>query len=141
MTSDLDIRWKQRFENFTRALTRLGDGLRIINANLNVTSEVDEMLKEGLVQRFEYTQELAWKVLKDYAEYQGYTDVMGSRDAIRLGLEMGVISDRAWMNTIAARNVSSHCYDDAEFIKILNDIETCYYPLFEALKQKMDTLM
>ena len=48
-----------------------------------------------------YTQELAWKVMKDYEEYQGYTDVQGSRDAIRKALQMGIIEDTAWMSTLS----------------------------------------
>ena len=48
------------------------------------------------IQRFEYTHELAWKVMKDYAEYQGYTDIRSSRDAIRKALEMGLIDDKQW---------------------------------------------
>ena len=68
----------------------------------------DELLKEGLIQRFEYTHELAWKVMKDYAEYQGYTDVRGSRDALRQALQMGLINDAVWMDSIEDRNLISH---------------------------------
>lgn len=64
------------------------------------------------IQRFEYTHELAWKVTKDYAEYQGYTDIRGSRDAIRKALEMGLIDDKQWMETIEARNLTSHNHDN-----------------------------
>ena len=64
------------------------------------------------IQRFEYTHELAWKVMKDYAEYQGYTDIRSSRDAIRKALEMGLIDDKQWTETIEARNLTSHNHDN-----------------------------
>ena len=73
-----------------------------------------EIIKEKVrwIQRFEYTHELAWKVMKDYAEYQGYTDIRSSRDAIRKALEMGLIDDKQWTETIEARNLTSHNHDN-----------------------------
>ena len=71
------IRWIQRLDNYDKAVARLRDAARIISAEKGFSGEEDDLLKEGLVQRFEYTQELAWKVMKDYEEYQGYTDIQG----------------------------------------------------------------
>ena len=67
--------------------------------------------------------------MKDYEEFQGYTDIQGSRDAIRKALAMGLVSDGAWMETIASRNITSHCYDEAEFNAIFSKIVTTYVPL------------
>lgn len=63
-----DIRWIQRFSNFRKALVKLNQAVGIISNQAESVKEVDELLKEGLIQRFEYTHELAWKVMKDYAE-------------------------------------------------------------------------
>ncbi len=95
-----DIRWIQRLSNYDKALTRLQNAARIVSTEKQFHGDVDDLLKEGLVQRFEYTQELAWKVMKDYEEYQGFTDVQGSRDAIRRALQMGIVEDAVWMNAI-----------------------------------------
>lgn len=57
-----DIRWKQRFYNYQKALTKLGHAVALLNGQNEWSSEVDELLEEGLIQRFEYTQELAWNV-------------------------------------------------------------------------------
>ena len=73
---DTDIRWMLRLDNYNKAVVRLQNAAAII-ADRQFDSDADDLLKEGLVQRFEYTQELAWKVMKDYEEYQGYTDVQG----------------------------------------------------------------
>ena len=72
-----DIRWIQRFSNYRKALVKFNQAIEIISMQLDLGEEVDELLEEGLIQRFEYTHELAWKVMKDYAEYQGYTDIQG----------------------------------------------------------------
>ena len=102
---------------------------------------VDELLQEGLIQRFEYTHELAWKVMKDYAEYQGYTDIRGSRDAIRKSLEMNLIDDKSWMNTIEDRNLTVHNYDNEIASEIYDNIMNIYAPLFVAFESKMQSLI
>lgn len=93
-----DVRWLQRFSNYRKALRKLGQAVDIVSEKMDWGEEVDELLQEGLIQRFEYTHELVWKVMKDYAEYQGYTDIRGSRDAFRKALEMGIIDDAKWMD-------------------------------------------
>ena len=108
MDSSSDIRWVQRLDNYERAVRRLEGAVALLLDQSGFGIEVDELLKEGLVQRYEYTQELAWKLMKDYEEFQGYTDIQGSRDAIRKALAMGLVSDGAWMETIASRNITSH---------------------------------
>ena len=135
-----DTRWVQRLSNYDKALARLQSAARIVLEQGRADSEVDDLLKEGLVQRFEYTQELGWKVMKDYEEYQGYTDVQGSRDAIRKALQMGLIEDAAWMDTIASRNLTSHCYDEDEFNEVLGRIMGTYLPAFVKFSQRMNAL-
>jgi len=102
--------------------------------------DVDELLREGLIQRFEYTHELAWNVMKDYAEYQGYTDVRGSRSAIRMGFEMNLITDKAWMETIGDRNLTSHNYDEETAEVIYESIVNIYHPLFCDFEKKMEQI-
>ena len=78
-----DIRWKQRLENFESALTQLLSG-----TELSATRPLSDLEKQGLIQGFEFTHELAWNLMKDYASYQGGgIPVTGSRDATsdRLG--------------------------------------------------------
>ena len=134
-----DIRWQQRFSNYQKALARLSEAVGLLVDNVNEGSEFD-LLKEGLIQRFEYTHELAWKVMKDYLEYQGYVDIRGSRDAIRKSLELNILSDRRWMATIEARNLTSHNYDDETANNIYHEIMEVYFPLFIDFEAKMLTL-
>jgi nucleotidyltransferase substrate binding protein (TIGR01987 family) len=137
MNTQQDIRWLQRFSNFRKALVRLRQAIEIVAKKLDFEENVDEIIKEGLIQRFEYTHELAWKVMKDYAEYQGYTDIGGSRDAIRKALEINIISDGHWMDTIKDHNQTSHNYDDNTATQIFENIIKIYFPLFCKFEEKM----
>lgn len=132
-----DIRWIQRFSNYRKALYQLKKTVDIISAREGNTTDQDELMAEGLIQRYEYTQELAWKVMKDYEEYQGLTDIIGSRDAIRIALQSNLISDDRWMDTISDRNLISHNYDDETAQRIVRNIINVYYPLFYAFEKKM----
>lgn len=58
-----DIRWKQRFRNFNKALVLLENALKI--------EQPDVLQKAGIVQFFKMCCELSWKVMKDYLEDQG----------------------------------------------------------------------
>lgn len=141
MTENKDIRWMQRFDNYRKALRLLGQGVEIVSQRVNGDEAVEDLLKEGLIQRFEYTHELAWKVMKDYAEYQGYTDIRGSRDAFRKAFEMEIITDKRWMESIADRNLTSHNYDDETAEAIYEAVVNVYYPLFVQLENTMLQLM
>lgn len=145
-----DIRWQQRFSNFRKALSKLSQSVEFIKLNAqkgnsrfeenNLASVLDELIKEGLIQRFEYTHELAWNVMKDYAIYQGNNNVGGSRDATREAFQLQLISDgQVWMEMINSRNKTSHTYDqetaDDIYFKILNE----YFPAFIAFENKMQS--
>ena len=138
-----DVRWKQRFENFQKALQKLVEAVDYIKNNDSKAEIVlDEIIKEGLIQRFEYTHELAWNVMKDYATYQGNTTVGGSRDATREAFQLQLMSDGAvWMDMIGSRNKTSHTYNEATadeiYLKILND----YFPAFLEFKKNMEQKM
>ena len=137
MVQESDIRWMQRFSNYRKALERLEAAVGLLSSRNDFVEELDDLMKEGLIQRFEYTHELAWKVMKDYATYQGYTNIAGSRDAIRKALEMGIISDRRWMNSIEDRNLTSHNYDNDTADEIYRNIVGVYYPLFKDMEARL----
>ena len=132
-----DIRWLQRFSNFRKALTKLRQAVEIIAKKQDFGVNVDELIEEGLIKRFEYTYELAWKTMKDYAEYHGYTDITGSRDAIRKALQINIIDDDRWMDSIRDRNQTSHNYDDNTVARISENIIKIYFPLFCRFEEKI----
>lgn len=141
MENEKDIRWIQRFANYRKALLKLSQAVNIVSDRNDRDDDVDDLMKEGLIQRFEYTHELAWKVMKDYAEYQGYTDVRGSRDAFRQALQMGIIDSGVWMESIEDRNLTSHNYDENVAEEVYEAIVMRYYPLFVKFEQTMLSLL
>ena len=132
-----DVRWLQRFSNYRKALAKLGKAVDIVSSQMEEDEEIDDLLEEGLIQRYEYTHELAWKVMKDYAEYQGITGISGSRDAIRQTLQFGLIDNENWMRSISDRNLTSHQYDEDTAKAIVENITEIYYPLFVKYEKVM----
>ncbi len=144
-----DIRWEQRFSNFVKALHKLSQAVEYIKHNFADEDEpiddsdsgyvLDEIIKEGLIQRFEYTHELAWNVMKDYATFQGNTNVGGSRDATREAFQLKLISDgKVWMEMIGSRNKTSHTYNEETADEIYSKIMNAYYPAFLEFQTSME---
>lgn len=142
-----DIRWEQRFANYVKALHKLTQSIDYIKNNFipqkasaqDENMVLDEMLREGLIQRFEYTHELAWNVMKDYAVYQGNSSIGGSRDASREAFQLQLIADaHVWMDMISSRNKTSHTYNEETAEEIFSKILEEYYPAFIAFKNKME---
>lgn len=128
-----DIRWKQRFSNFNKALTQLQ---KFIDKG-----ELSELEALGLVKAFEYTYELAWNTIKYFLEFSGQSDIYGSRDAIRKGFQLGLITDGdGWMDMLKSRNQTSHTYNEDTARQINNAVITRYYDLFIRLKTKFEQL-
>ena len=138
-----EVRWEQRFSNFVKALNKLSQAVNYIEQSVeNEKKEVlNEIIKEGLIQRFEYTHELAWNVMKDYAYYQGDGSVGGSRDATREAFQLKLVSDgKVWMDMIASRNKTSHTYNEDTADEIFSKILKDYYPAFLEFEKKMKEL-
>ena len=136
-----DVRWKQRFENYHRALERLTKAIQILDEDTERDEDERNLMRTGVVKNFEFTLELAWNVMKDYAEYQGYKDIHGSRDALRKAFSIGLVEDDRWMNSIADRNLASHDYDESVMDNVYSSILSVYHPLFKAFEQKMLSLL
>ena len=123
--------------NYRKALHRLAEVVNVAKVR-----ELNDFEADGMIQRFEFTFELAWKLLKSYAEYQGVDkEIMGSRDAIRWAFEKGLITDsNVWMEMIKRRNDTSHTYDEDTASEVVDRIEDVYYQCFVYLFEKMKSL-
>lgn len=127
-----DIRWKQRFQNYQKALNTLVQANALANAR-----ELSNLEQQGLIQSFEFTHELAWNVLKDYLEYKGISGLIGSKDATRMAFKNGLIENgEDWMSMIADRNLTSHTYDEATAQKIVANILKRYLSAFMVMSVK-----
>ncbi|NCO02203.1 MAG: nucleotidyltransferase [Epsilonproteobacteria bacterium] len=132
-----DIRWHQRFSNYKKALIQLRDAVQLSHQR-----ELTPLEKQGLIQSFEYTHELAWKTLKDFLQYRGSTEeIYGSKDASRQAFANGIISDgETWMSMVKSRNLTSHTYDEETVEKIVDVILGSYIFEFEKLEEKLESL-
>ncbi len=98
--SDQAIRWIQRFNHFSKAFAQLKEAVE-----LSKQRELSKLEEQGLIQAFEYTHELAWKVLRDFLEERGVQKIYGSKDATREAFKAGLIENgEVWMKMIESRN-------------------------------------
>ncbi|MBN6069696.1 nucleotidyltransferase substrate binding protein [Aggregatibacter actinomycetemcomitans] len=130
-----DVRWKQRFENYKRALNQLETALHeYADTNLDI-------IKEGIIQRFEFTHELAWKLMQDILQVEGVADILGSRTATRMAFNRGLIQQGdIWLEMVKSRNITVHTYDEKILAQEFSKIMTLYLPLFLQFKQRVEKL-
>ncbi len=121
-----DIRWIQRFHNYDKALKLLDDALQIPNP--------DMVQKAGIIQFFEMSFELAWNLVKDYLEEQGFVDVKSPRSALKKAFETGIIENgHSWMDLLTDRNLTAHTYDEQKATELEQLIKEKYFPVLKAL--------
>lgn len=136
MENKSDVRWQQRLSNFQRAFGSLADAVALAR-----TRPLSDLEKQGLIQAFEFTHELAWNVIRDYFAYQGNTAITGSRDAVREAFSKGLLEDgEGWMEMIRSRNLTSHTYNQAVADEIAGRITDSYFMLFEVFLVRMTNL-
>lgn len=133
--SNQDIRWIQRFTNFSKAMKHLENALQIPNPDI--------IQKAGIIQFFEMSFELAWNMVKDYLEEQGFVDIKSHRIALKKAFEMGMLENgHDWMDLLQDRNLTAHTYDEQKATEMEQLISNKYFPLLRALhdsfKQKLN---
>jgi nucleotidyltransferase substrate binding protein (TIGR01987 family) len=132
--NDQDIRWQQRFANYKKALAQLKNAVE-----LSKQRALSQLEKQGVIQAFEFTHELAWNVLKDYLEDQGIQNINGSKDTTRAAFKVAlIVNGEQWMAMIQSRNLSSHTYNEQTAEQLVAAILSVYFPLFEALQTEME---
>ena len=147
MNEEKDIRWEQRFSNFKKALAKLDQAVKYIRSvyyvegsfDESLLKEGDDLMKEGLIQRFEYTHELAWNVMKDFLNERGSTPLYGSKDATREAFATGLISNgQIWMEMIGSRIKTSHTYNEETATEIFLQILDSYHLAFLTFQKTME---
>jgi len=127
-----DIRWKQRFENFKQAYMRLQEATAMPDLN--------ELERNGLILRFEFTIELAWKVMKDFLEEKGFAFKPSPKDTFRQAQEAKYIDfAQELIDGLNIRNELSHDYDGFLFIQAENDLRNDIFPALEKLYDFFET--
>ena len=125
----IDIRWKQRYSNFQKALVQL--------ANAVEKGEYSDLERQGLIQCFEFTIELAWKTLQDLLDARGY-NISGPKPVIKQSFHDGLIIDgTAWVEMLESRNITTHTYNEKVAVEISEKIMGKYYPLLDELDKQL----
>lgn len=127
-----DVRWKQRFSNYKKAVAQLTEFIE--------KGELNKFEVQGLIQCFEYTFELAWKTMKDYLEMEGF-DVKSPRTAIQTAFQINLIEDgHTWIDALEKRNLMSHTYDEEIVKEVEQLIRKNYYHIIKELYSKLEGL-
>ena len=122
---------EERYEDYKKALERLKEAM---------LEEPTEIIIDGTIQRYKFTFELAWKIMKDYLEYNGFIDGLSSpRNIIQLAFQNKIIKNGdIWIQMMLDRNLLSHLYDEEKSREIYNNIKNSYLAQFEQLKQFLE---
>lgn len=123
-------RFKERLNDLEKAVQRLEEALQ---------EEPTDLVIDGVLHRFEFTFELAWKTMKDYLEYQGISEKIGSpREVIKESFSAGIIeSGDIWIEMMLSRNSLSHLYDEDTSREIYEQIKKLYFKEIKKLENKL----
>ncbi|MEQ9299325.1 MAG: nucleotidyltransferase substrate binding protein [Cyclobacteriaceae bacterium] len=128
-----DVRWKQRFQNYNKALNQL-------RKFFDKRESLNELEEQGLIKSFEYTYELAWNTIKDFYEDQGEANIQGSKDAFRLAYKRGLIKDgQLWMDMVEDRKLTVHTYNKETSTSVSERILSSYYQSFRSLADRLES--
>lgn len=120
-------RLHEKYEQFEAAVSRLREALE------DYRSTPLSSVRDGVIQRFEFCAELAWKTMREYLLDQGYTEINSPKAVIRQAFAYGMIEDAdGWVRLMNDRNLTSHVYDEKTAEEIFRRIETVYLALFDA---------
>lgn len=146
MDEPRDVRWIQPLNNYQKALAILHVAVQRVKQTYYSKGKFDEekfkqgddIVVEGIIQRFKYTHELAWNVMKDFLTSRGVAGIYGSRDATREAFAKALIlQGDTWMDMIQSRNKSSHTYNEETAMSIFFKIIEEYLPCFIEFEANM----
>lgn len=127
----------ERLEVFKKASQKLDEATQL--------ELKEDIIIDGVIQRFEFTFELSWKLMKTFLEYTGITDIKSPRGAIKEAFTFGLINDgENWIGMLVDRNKTSHIYDEEEARLIYEKIKNIYNKLllefYNSIEEKIKKL-
>lgn len=121
-----------KLDQFAMALDRTREAIE------EYKQTCSRVVRDGVIQRFEFTCELAWKSCREHLLEEGFIGIDSPKAAMRQAYACGMIDDeQGWLNLLQARNLTSHMYSEVQAQEIYEQIETVFMPLFENLLSKL----
>ena len=121
---------QEKLEKLNSAVDRLGEALEDYDR-----VKLDSV-RDGVIQRFEFCTELAWKTLREHLIDQGYTEINSPKAVMKTAFADGLLNDeQGWLDILNSRNITSHIYDENTAAQVFKKISTIYYPLFKELTE------
>ncbi|MBY5951377.1 nucleotidyltransferase substrate binding protein [Algoriphagus marincola] len=100
-------------------------------------SEPDMVQKAGIIQFFEMSFELAWNMVKDYLEEQGFVDIRSPRGALKKAFEVNLLDNgHDWMDLLHDINLTAHTFDEQKATEMEKLIQKKYFPILKNLQIK-----
>ena len=129
-------KWIERLEVFRNAIARLNEVIEISKQR-----SLNQFERDSLIKRFEFSYEMAWKLMMSYEKDNGVIGILGSKDVVRQAFSMSLIDNgEAWLEMIDDRNKTSYLYDEEMAIDVIDAITHTYFPLFQELLLKMEQI-
>ena len=129
-------KWGERLSTYQNAIDRLTEVI-----TLSRQHPLNQFERDSLVKRFEFSYEMAWKLMMSYEKDNGITEILGSKDVIRQAFRLSIVKNgEAWLEMVDARNRTSHLYDEEMATDAADEIIHTYYPLLVELRDVMAEL-
>lgn len=127
---------KNKYIAFSTALQRLKEAIDMYQDEKNL------VLLDGTIQRFEFTVELAWKMIKEYLEFEKMGEFNSPRSTIKEAYRVNLIENgETWLDMLDDRNLTSHTYDEVVAKEIYHNIIKKYYEQFTKLEKVMKDII
>lgn len=126
-------KWHERLAIYKNAIDRLAEVIA-----LSKQHPLNQFERDSLIKRFEFSYEMAWKLMMSYEKENGIVEVLGSKDVIRQAFKLSIINNgETWLEMVDARNKTSHLYDEEMATDVVDEIIYTYYPLLTELRDTM----
>ena len=127
-------RFNERQADASNAAARLSEA---------VAQPLTDIVRDAVIQRFEFCFELTWKALKLYLERQGH-ECGGPRGTLKKAFAEGLVTTPEeadlWLQMLEDRNLTSHTYDEALAKTIYQHIAGSYASLLTGMAGRIQTL-
>ena len=118
-----------KFNSYQKFLARLHESIGKADEYNDLT------FRDGVIQRFEFTTELAWKTIREYLLIHEVSDINTPKSVMSAAFSADIITDeQGWLSILRDRNSTSHIYDEADADRIYQSIITEHIKLFDEVK-------